>query len=199
MKKTFVLTLIILISLMLPYSCKGALSVQPLELWIVMDDEFINGNTLKKIMVTNNDDFSVNFTWYIDHPSSDLIRANRTLIPSLSWVDIEPKWHIAQPGDTVSFYIYLDIPENEEYLSQHWETWPTFKQNKTQGMFELEQSVRLYIDTPLKPTIDAGQDQEIFSIVIGDQIKISLFDLAIVAIMIILLVIGILVIKKKKS
>lgn len=199
MKKTLILTLIILISLMLLYTCKGALSVHPLELWIVMDDEFINGNTLKKIMVTNNDDFSVNFTWYIDHPSSDLIRANRTLIPSLSWVDIEPKWHIAQPGDTVPFYIYLDIPESEEYLSQHWEIWPTFKQNKSQGVFRFEPSVRLYIDTPLEATIGAGQDQETFSIVTEDQVNIPLIDFIIAAVIVILIIIGFLVIKKKKS
>ena len=189
MKKTFVLTLIILISLMLPCSCKGAMSVHPLELWITMDGEFINGNTSKKIMVKNNDDFSVNFTWYIDHPKpiSDM-RPNKTCIPDLSWVDIEPKWRIAQPGDTVSFYIHLDILESEEYLSQHWETWPTFKQNKSQGVFGFEHAVRMYIDTPGEVAINNNQDQ------------FSPSDIVIVAVVAIsLLILGALVYKKKKS
>ncbi len=198
MKKTFVLTLIILISLMLPCCCKGAMSVHPLELWITMDDEFINGNASKKIMVKNNDDFSVNFTWYLDHPDPSMIRPNKTSILDLSWVDIEPKWRIAQPGDTVSFYIHLDIPESEEYLSQHWEIWPTFKQNKSQGMFPFEQAVRLYINTPTELITNSNQGSDSLSIVIGDKIKIPLFDVAIVAIIILLLIIGLIVIKKKK-
>lgn len=198
MKKTIVMALIILISLILPCSCKGALSVHPLELWITMDDEFINGNTSKIIMVKNNDDFSVNFTWYIDHPLPDSIRVNKTVIPSLSWVVIEPKWHIARPGDTVSFYIHLDIPESENNLNQHWEIWPTFKQNKSQGVFGFEQSVRLYIDTPVEAKIENNQDHDTFSIKIGDQIRLSVFDLAVIIIIITLLAIGILVLKKKK-
>ena len=43
-------------------------------------------------MVTNNNDYSVNITWYLDHPLPELIRANRTNIPSLSWVTLEPKY-----------------------------------------------------------------------------------------------------------
>ena len=199
MKKIIILTLIILVSLMLPFSCKAAMSVYPLELWITMDNEFINGNTSKKITITNNDEFSVNITWYIDHPSSDLMRANKTKIPSLYWISIEPYWRIAQPGDTVSFYIHLDIPEGEENLNQNWEIWPTFKQNKSQGVFKFEQAVRLYINTPSKSIIDNNQEQEAFSIKIGDQIKISLFDIGMVTVIIVFLIIGILIVRKNKS
>lgn len=196
MKKIFILALLILISLMLPFCCKAAISVSPLELWITMDKDFINGNTSKKIIVTNNDEFSVNITWYLDHPTADLMRANKTKIPSFSWIKIEPKWRIAQPGETVSFYIHLDIPEIGENLNRNWEIWPTFNQNKSEGVFKLEQSVRLYIDTPSKLIID--KDQEAFSIKIGDQITISLFEMIIVAIIIVVLVLGILFVKKGK-
>lgn len=199
MKKFYILTLLILVSLMIPFSCKAAMSVYPLELWITMDDEFINGNTSKKIMVTNNDEFSVNISWYIDHPSSDLMRTNKTNIPSLYYVSIEPYWRIAHPGDTVSFYIHLDIPEGEDNLNQNWEIWPTFKQNKSQGVFKFEQAVRLYVNTPSKLIFDDDQEQEFFSIKIGDQINISLYDIAIVAVIIVFLIIGILIVRKNKS
>ena len=70
-------------------------------------------------MVKNNDDYSVNFTWYLNHPLPESIRANKTNIPSLSWIILESKYHIAQPRDYVFFYIHLSIPESYENLDQH--------------------------------------------------------------------------------
>lgn len=95
MKKT--LALPISLSLLLFFSTLGnaSITVQPLELSITMDKEFIHGNTSKKITITNNNDDSFNATWYIEHPDPiSKIRPNRTCMPSLSWVDVEPKWFV---------------------------------------------------------------------------------------------------------
>ena len=196
MKKTLPLALLLTLFLILSFICKAGVSVQPPELWITMDNKFIQGNTYKKITLTNNNDNSINFTWYIEHPAENSIRADRTFIPSLSWVDLEPKWHVTQPGDTASFYIYLNIPEIEENLNQHWEIWATFKLGSGGGMFNQEHAVRVYIDTPVEAEVDQGHDSPY--LVIGDQIQFSTSDIAIMVIVITLLVLAVLIYKKKK-
>jgi hypothetical protein len=170
---------------------KASISVQPLEISIVMDDDFIHGNTFKKITVINNKADSFNVTWYIEHPNPpSSIRPNRTFIPDLSWIYVEPKWAVIPSKGSEAFYIYLDVPENDELRDQHWEAWVTFKAGK-QGDFNFEHAIRVYIDTPGK-IIDADdQDHDTFSIVIGDQLNIPLVDIAIAAgIVIVLLLIG---------
>jgi len=70
MKKTFALALMILLPLMFSSTCKGNFSAQPLELSITMDNEFMHGNISKKIKITNNNDYSLNVTWYLAcHPT----------------------------------------------------------------------------------------------------------------------------------
>ena len=171
--------------------CSGNISVHPLEISIPMNEEFIWGNSSKKITIGNNGDQSVNVSWYLEHPNPiSWIRPNKTCIPTLSWIDLDPKWRVVQPDDSLSFYIYLDIPESEEQLGQHWETWVTFKQELSGGMFNQEHAVRVYIDTPGEAAI---------SDIVGNQIRFSLLDIVITAVIaIILIILGILVYKKKK-
>jgi hypothetical protein len=198
MKKILTLTSFFLLLLFCSSTCQGNFGVQPRELSITMNDEFIQGNTLKSIKITNPNDYDINISWYLDHPSSDLIRPNKTLIPDFSWIDLKPQWQIISANSNAIFYIFLNIPENEENLNHNWETWVTFKQEKKQ-FINIENAVRLYIDTPSEMTTSNNQDSDSLSIRIGDQIKIPLFDIVIVAVIILLLVIGILFIKKKKS
>jgi len=189
MKKTLAFIIPLLLLLVFSTVCRASITAQPLELSITMDNEFIHGNTSKKITITNNNDDSFNATWYIEHPDPiSEIRPNRTCIPSLSWVDVEPKWFVIPAYSAGDFYIYLDIPENEELLDKHWETWVTFKAGKLGGFFNLEQAIRVYIDTPGEAAINNNQDQ------------IPLSDIVIVAVVAIsLLILGTLVYKKKKS
>jgi hypothetical protein len=157
MKKKVILLLLFLIILFSTIS-NATITVDPLELTIEMDNNFIHGNTSKKIIVKNNNDYNINITWYIDHPLPESIRPNKTKLPSLSWIILEPEYQIAKPGESVFFYIHLNISESYENLNQHWEAWPSFKQNKSQGMFNFEQAVRLYIDTPKKIEINNHLD-----------------------------------------
>ena len=148
MKKKFILTFIIIFILTFSYNSKGTMDIEPRELLIDLDKDFLNGNTSKKIVLTNNEQYSVNFTWYLDDPDSSLIRENRTFIPDLSWVDLQPNWQVVEPGESTFFYIYLDIPKNDNHLSEKWEVWATFRQNSSESMFNWEHAVRIYIDIP---------------------------------------------------
>ncbi|KYK27976.1 hypothetical protein AYK20_07610 [Thermoplasmatales archaeon SG8-52-1] len=147
MKKRLLLLLIFILFLVCFPVCKGNFNVFPLELSITMSNEFIKGNTSKRVLITNNIEKSINISWYLDNPTLDLIRENKTIIPYLDWISIEPKWQVIQPYENTFFYIYLDIPDSPQNYNQHWEVWPTFKNEETQ-FFNLEHSVRLYIDTP---------------------------------------------------
>ena len=163
MKKSYVIFLLFSILLIFSSNCKGNFSVTPRELTINMEDFFIQGNTSKKISVTNQIEESINITWYLDNPSQDLIRENKTLIPSLTWISIEPEWKIIPPNGSTFFYIYSDIPEIKDNYNQHWELWPVFKQEESE-FFNWEHAVRLYIDTPETIQNDEKKDQNIFSI-----------------------------------
>lgn len=200
MKKTVTLIIITLFLLMSIPICKGNIAVQPLEISITMDNEFIHGNTSEKIMITNNNDYSTNISWYLEHPNPiSWMRPNKTFIPSLSWIDLNSKWHIIPPDDSVSFYIYLDVPESEEHLKQHWETWITFKEEYQEGVFNQEHAVRMYIDTPSEVTKNNYSQNE-SPMPKKDHINISLLAIVIsVVFAIILLALGVLTFKKKKS
>ena len=199
MKKTITLTLLFLLFLMYIPIGNGSFDVQPRELSLTMGSEFIRGNTSRNIIILNNNDYDINVSWYLDHPDPiSWMRPNKTLIPHLSWIDIKPHWQIIPPYSKDAFYIYFDIPEKEEYLNQHWETWITFK-TKEQQYINIENAVRLYIDTPIELITSNDQNDDSLSIAIGDQIKIPLFHVALAAAIIALLVISIIVIKKKKS
>jgi hypothetical protein len=163
MKKSYVIFLIFSILIILSSNCKGNFSVTPRELSIKMEDYFISGNSTKKIIVVNQIEESINVSWYLDNPSQDLIRENKTFIPSLTWINIEPDWKTIPPNGSTFFYIYLDIPEEKDNYNQHWELWPVFKQEETE-FFNWEHAVRLYIDTPEIVTNDEKKDQDLFSI-----------------------------------
>jgi len=199
MKKTLILTLTFLLFLTSTLICKGDFGVHPRELSITMGNEFVKGNSLRYVTVQNGNDYSINISWYIDHPVpiSDM-RPNKTLIPDLSWINVKPQWQIIPPQSSAAFYIYLDIPEKEENLNQHWETWITFKREKKQ-FINIENTIRLYIDTPTELITNDNQDSDSLSIATEDQINIPLIDFIIVAVIVILIIIGFLVIRKKKS
>lgn len=203
MKRLSILISIILLSLIFASTCKGDVIVQPPELSITMDNEFIHGNTSKKITVTNNNDYDVNMTWYLENPNPiSWMRPNRTYMPDLSWIDLKPRWNIIPPHNSANFYIYLSIPESSEYLNQHWETWITFKQGTQKsggGLFNQEYAIRTYIDTPKKVEISNNQNNDLFSIKIGDQIKIPASDIIILAAIATTLAIVYIVIRNKKS
>lgn len=198
-KKTLILTLTSLLFLTSTSICKGDFGVHPRELSITMGNEFLNGNTLRYITVQNGNYYDINISWYIDHPVpiSDM-RPNKTLIPDLSWINVKPQWQIISPNSSTAFYIYLDIPENEENLDQHWETWITFKREKKQ-FINIENAVRLYINTPIELINNDNQGSDSLSIATGDQINIPLIDFIIAAVIATLIIIGFLLIRKKKS
>jgi len=149
MKKIVPQLLIIIIPLIFSSLCKGNIGVQPPEISITMKDEFIHGNTSKKITITNTNNNDINATWYLEHPDPpSSIRPNRTFIPDLSWIDVKPKNSLIPPNGAGEFFIYLNIPENIETLDKHWETWITFKQESSGGIFNQEYAVRVYMDTP---------------------------------------------------
>ena len=150
MRKNVILTalVIILISMIPSFTCTAQkVLIEPYEMWITMNQEFIKGNTTKAIIIKNNKDEKMNFTWYIENPSPASKRQNRTSIANLSWVDVEPKWCDTLPGDKAYFYIYLNIPETMENLNQSWEIWVTFELGGN-GLINYEHTVRIYIDTP---------------------------------------------------
>ncbi|UCF12617.1 MAG: hypothetical protein JSW06_11395 [Thermoplasmatales archaeon] len=158
MKKTPVLLILLLLSLFSSAFANATIVVDPLELMIRLDNEFIHGNTSKNITIINKNDYSINVTWYLEHPNPiSYLRPNRTFIPDLSWVNVEPKWLVIPPASAALFYIQLNIPEIEELLDQHWETWVTFQLDENNGgggVFEYEYAIRVYIDTPYKTTIN---------------------------------------------
>jgi hypothetical protein len=184
MRKSNYLLFIFFIFLICFPICKASFLVFPRELSITMDNEFISGNTSKRVLISNNIDEILNVSWYLDNPTLDLIRENRTFIPFLSWINIEPEWQVIQPNGNAYFYIYLDIPNNPQNMNQHWEVWPTFKEDNTQT-FNLEHTVRLYIDTPAEIKND-------------DRLNIfSIENLVIILIIIIAVVIILFFIRKK--
>jgi len=145
------LLIIFIFSLLSSAACAG-ISVSPLELIIAMDDQFIVGNTGKTITVFNTDNQEFNVTWYIENPTpASYLRANKTFMPNLSWVDVEPQWIVLPPNGKGTFTLFSTIPDRTELYDQHWEVWVTFKSGQ-QGMFAFEHAVRVYIDTPSSAT-----------------------------------------------
>ncbi len=168
------LFILFIFSLLSSAACAG-ISVSPLELTIAMDDQFIVGNTGKTITVFNTDNQEFNVTWYIENPTpASYLRANKTFMPNLSWVDVEPQWIVLPPNGKGTFTIFTAIPERTELYHQHWEVWVTFKAG-IQGMFAFEHAVRVYIDTPVSPTTDDSL------VAITDIIAIPFALLALVA------------------
>ena len=191
MKKTSVFIVILLFTLTLSMTCRANIMVQPAELSITMTNEFIHGNNSKKITIINNDNCSFNATWYLEHPTPvSWMRPNRTYMPNLSWIDLEPKWLLIPSNSTREFYVHLDIPENEELTDEHWETCVTFKLGKQDyggGLFNQEYAVRVYMDTPVEVTIGNHQGYDLLYIALAAVTAIAV------------LIIWKLVIKKNRS
>jgi hypothetical protein len=138
-----------------------------------MEDEFVQGNTSKKVIITNNIEDEINISWYIDNPTQDLIRENKTPIPSLAWISIEPVSKVIPPNGSSIFYIHLDIPKEKENINQHWECWPVFKQEESQ-LFNWEHAIRLYIDTPETYQNEGKKDKDLFSIILENNLMVFL-------------------------
>ncbi len=195
MKKKTTLSLLLLLPIIFSTLSNATIIIHPLELTIAMDNDFIHGNTSKKIMVKNNNDYTYNVTWYLEHPKPiSYLRPDRTFMPDLSWIDVEPKWLIIPPARNRAFYIHLDIPENEELLDQHWETWVTFQLNENEtggGIFEYEYAIRVYIDTPHNAAVNNYLDNN------SNNDYYIIYYILILATIIILLILGILLYHKK--
>jgi len=147
MKKMILSILMVSIILIVLPKCKGSFDVQPRELYLSMDGKFINGNTSEILKVINTGDSEINISWYLDDPSPDLIRQNRTTIPDLSWIDLKPKLQLIPQHNSFDFFVYLNIPEDKNYMDKNWEVWITFKEEES-GFIKFEHAVRFYIDTP---------------------------------------------------
>lgn len=196
MHKTLVILMITFTILSFLEITTGGVIVNPLELSINMKDEFIHGNTSKKIIIDINENNSYNVSWYIEHPNPiSWMRPNKTLIPDLSWIDLEPKWQIITPYNSADFYIHLSIPEREELLDQHWETWVTFKFDNIEsgGLFKQEYAVRTYIDTPTETAIDNTSNHNSNEI---EETKNTQTLIILIVVAIIVLIVTVIVIKK---
>jgi hypothetical protein len=198
MKKILIITILFYFLLFFSSTCQGNFGVSPRELSVTMIDEFIQGNTLKSIRVTNTENEVINVSWYLDHPSSDMIRPNKTTIPILNWIKLEPKWKIIPIKGSVNFYVYLNIPEENENLNQNWESWIIFKQ-KAKQFINIENAVRFYINTPAEITVDDDQDSDVSSITTNTQFNIPLLDIIIAIVVTVLFIISIFYLKKKKK
>ena len=140
--------------------CSANVRVSPPELSITMIEEFIQGNTTKKITIFNDHNTTVNVSWYKEHPNPiEWMRPNRTCIPNISWIDVKPIWKNVSGNSNTSFYIYLEIPDEKANYNQSWESWITFKLGQ-QGFASYESAVRLYIDTPLYTSINNSNQQD---------------------------------------
>jgi hypothetical protein len=192
MKKTLTLIIFILLTLVLLLpSSKADFDVNPRELYVTMTDKFINGNTSKSILVFNTGSYDINVTWYLDNPTEDKIRENRTIIPDLNWIDLDPTIHELNKGNSTSFYIILNIPENKIYLNQHWEVWVTFKPEKS-DFITFEHAVRLYIDTPTNLTNQNSSNSEI------DYKNSIIFGVVVIAIIVVVIFFILRFLHKKK-
>ena len=151
MKKIIIFVVISIFFLQNINLASASISISPHEVSIKLDDLSTQANTTKKITVENKNKFSFNATWYIEHPLTSKIRENKTFIPNLTFIDVEPKWMIIPVNETGDFYIYTDIPKKEKYLKKNWEVWITFKKGTKEhgeGFLNLEQAIRVYIETP---------------------------------------------------
>jgi hypothetical protein len=197
LRKYIVFIFFFLILLEFSITCQSRFDIYPRELTIKMDEEFIQGNTSRNITIINVEDSIINITWYLDDPEPiSWIRPNRSLIPNLDWVDLNPKYHLIKANGNAKFDIFLNIPEIEENSKKQWETWIVFKEEENK-FINYEATVRLLIDTPI--IINAKTNNDFLSINIGDKIKIPVLDAIIFIIIIILISFCLYFIKNKRQ
>jgi hypothetical protein len=148
--------------------CHANVVVSPAEIYITMIDEYVDGNTSKKIFVTNHNSYNVSVTAWMTHPDpAEWIRSGRTFIDNLGWITINPSKLIIPADSFAYFYIDVSIPienKNESY-DKHWESWATLKIEDASGnassSFKEGYLVRIYVDTPQPP--DEPDDSPLFS------------------------------------
>jgi hypothetical protein len=151
MNKT-VCVLLLLFLLFFTISCQANVIVEPAELTITLTDNFLQENTSTNITILNDNNYTINVTWYLEHPNPpSLLRPNRTFIENLSWIQVTPSWQLVDSYATASFSISLIIPQRSDLFNQHWETWVTFTPHREHGngIFSQEYAIRVYIDTPI--------------------------------------------------
>jgi hypothetical protein len=161
--------------------------VEPAELTIAINDDFIQENSPANITILNDNNYTINVTWYLEHPNPpDLLRPNRSFIENFSWIHVTPSWQLLDPYASASFSIVLSIPKRNDLFDQHWETWVTFTPHKEHGdgLFSQEYAIRVYIDTPVSSTQPStpdsnAQDYTFFTLllIIGAIITASLLAL----------------------
>lgn len=159
MKNTVVLVGVMLLFLlsMIPTG-QANVVISPTEIYITMTDEYIVGNTSKKITVTNHNSHNVSVNVWMKHPDPvDWMRSGRTFMEDLQWITIYPSKLIITPNNVADFYIHFSIPnetKNQTY-DKHWESWAALKIEDTSenssSSFKEGYLVRIYVDTPLPP------------------------------------------------
>jgi hypothetical protein len=151
MNKTFCI-LLLLFLLFFTISCQANVVVEPAELLITLTDNFLQENTSTNITILNNNNYTINVSWYLEHPNPpSLIRPNRTFIENLSWIHVTPSWQLVDSFAKASFSISLVVPQRIDLFDQHWESWVTFTPHTMHGngVFSQEYAIRIYIDTPI--------------------------------------------------
>jgi len=160
MKRIFIISLIALFLLFSSSSIisKADVFVSPAEISIAIEDDFIDGNTSKKITVTNRHSHNISVKAWMMHPDiTEWMRQNRTFIENLSWITIEPSQRVIPANSSAKFYIHLAIPnetKNQTY-DKHWESWAAIKVDSASGnsssSFKKGYLVRVYVDAPPMP------------------------------------------------
>ncbi|MCX6671685.1 MAG: hypothetical protein NTX92_07175 [Euryarchaeota archaeon] len=146
--------------------CQANVIVEPAELTVKITDNFLQENTTTNITILNDNNYTINVTWYLEHPNPpSLLRPNRTFIENLSWIHVTPSWQLVDSYAIASFSIFLIIPQRSDLFDQHWETWVTFTPHRENdnGIFSQEYAIRVYIDTPIssaQPSIPDSNAQE---------------------------------------
>jgi len=156
---TFISIILLLFLLIIPISGANVF-VSPSSMYVTMTDTYTEGNTSKKITVTNQNSYDILVNAWMSHPDIiEWMRPNRTLIDNLSWITIEPSELVIPSNSSSYFYIYFAIPDNEtknETYDKHWEVWAALKINPVSenisSSFKQGYLVRVYIDTPEQPT-----------------------------------------------
>ena len=154
---------------------KGGFKIWPGKLTITMNEWYDQWKETKynKIYVTNPYSYGINISVHIDHPSSDAISHDYYLIPNLSWVKVVPESVYLPPQSTQPFEISIVVPKNNQSnnFNENWETWVTFNSDLHPGglsgmNFQVELSVKLFINTPVGEKIQTQYSYLILLILI---------------------------------
>ena len=141
-----------LIFLMFSNLACANVSVEPAEIYIKMKNSYFEGNTTKKITVTNSFPYSISVKAYFKHPEPlELIRQGREPIENLTWLELHPQKVNISSNSSANIYIHLHIPKElqEENLNKHWESWIALSiQSEEKKNINVGYLIRTYIDTP---------------------------------------------------